>query len=104
MCIYGFMLLALYVRILLIAFLNFRCGMGGALNPVGALPPVKLNDGGVLGSNVGVLLGGLKLNPVDGAAAGAAPKLKPPVDEAGVAVVPKLNPVLAGAAENDEDA
>lgn len=35
------------------------------------MPPVKLNDGGVLGSNVGVLLGGLKLNPADGVEAGA---------------------------------
>lgn len=41
------------------------------LNITGALPPVKLNDGGVLGSNVGVVLGGLKLNPADGAVAGA---------------------------------
>mgnify|MGYP004573812007 CR=1 FL=1 len=38
---------------------------------MGALPPVKLNVGGVLGSNVGVVLGTLKLNPVDGAEAGA---------------------------------
>lgn len=45
------------------------------LNVGGAFPPVKLYDGGVLGSNVGVLLGGLKLNPVDGAEAGACKKL-----------------------------
>lgn len=41
------------------------------LNTVSVLPPVKLNDGGVLGSNVGAAGGGLKLYPAGGAAAGA---------------------------------
>ena len=91
-------------RILLKAFLIFRCvKVGVPLNVAGAFPPVKLYDGGVLGSNVGVLLGGLKLNPVDGAEAGAIPpKLKPP-EEAGAAVDPKLNPVFAAVDANDDD-
>lgn len=46
------------------AFLIFRCGAadwGGALNAVGTLPLVKLNEGRLLGSKttVGVVVGGL---------------------------------------------
>lgn len=51
--------------------LNFAFAFYTYLNTGGALPPVKLNDGELLGSNVGVALGALKLNPVDGKEAGA---------------------------------
>jgi len=67
------------------------------LKTVGAVPPVKLNDGRVLGSKAiaGEGEGALKLKPLGCAAAGCtmlAPKLKPPELGAG-AEAPKLNPV-----------
>lgn len=43
------------------------------LNEIGALPPVKLKEGGVLGSKetAGVEFGGLKLYPPDGVEVGS---------------------------------
>lgn len=100
---------ALYRTHLRNAFLIFRgaaadCGV--ALNVVGALPLVKLNEGRLFGSKAtaGVVAGELKLNPpVDAGVDDIPPKLKPPDVAAAGAVGPKLNPVLDdGVDENDD--
>lgn len=102
---------ALYRTHLRNAFLIFRgadADWGGALNDGGALPLVKLNEGRLLGSKttgVGVLVGGLKLNPPVGVDVDdIPPKLKPPDAAADGAADAKLNPVLdEGIDENDGD-
>lgn len=89
------------------AFLIFRGGCivacGVALKAAGAVPPVKLKEGRVLGSKQTEELGVLKFKPVDDVEEDAIPpKLNPPEAVEVVALDPKLNPVFgAGVEEND---
>lgn len=60
------------------AFLIFRGAVadwGGALNVIGAVPLVKLNEGRLLGSKATAGVGELKLNPPAGADVDIPPKL-----------------------------